>query len=220
MARIARIVAVNVPHHITQRGNRRQFVFFRDSDYHVYLDFLAEWCVKAGLAVWAYCLMPNHVHIIAVPTTTTSLHVALRETHRRYSSFVNFREGWRGYLWQGRFASFPMDEWHTYHALRYVEANPVRANLVSRPEDWPWSSAAIRYGCRDEPHPPFPLTALPQGYHAILATPVPDTLGTALQTNERTGRPLGNEDFIDTLELLCNRIFKPRKRGRKAKVKV
>lgn len=104
-----------------------------------------------------------------------------------------------------------MDEWYTYYTLRYVEANLVRAKLVTKPEDWPRSSAAIRYGCHHEQRPSFPLVALPRGYHATLATPVPGTVGSVFQTNERTGRPLGNGDFIDKFELLCNRVIKPKK---------
>src|SRR5665213_1418910 len=99
MARIARVVAAGVPHHVTQRGNRRQQTFFSDSDYDTYRSLLADGCRKANVAVWAYCFMPNHVHLILVPRDEDGLRAALGETHRRYSREVNFREGWRGYLW-------------------------------------------------------------------------------------------------------------------------
>src|SRR5438067_13164956 len=112
MARLARVVVPGVAHHVTQRGNRRQQVFFGDNDYAAYKALLAEGCREAGVEVWAYCLMPNHVHLILVPGDETGLRAALGETHRRYSSRVNQREGWRGFLWQGRFASAPMDDGH------------------------------------------------------------------------------------------------------------
>src|ERR1700742_4087496 len=112
MARLARVVVPGLPHHLTHRGNRRQPVFLRDEDYAAYRALLAEGCRAAGVSVWAYCLMPNHVHLILQPPEAGALHAALGEAHRRYTRLVNFREGWRGYLWQGRFASFPMDERH------------------------------------------------------------------------------------------------------------
>jgi putative transposase len=116
MARLARIVVPLIPHHVTQRGNRRQTVFFSDDDYRRYLDLLREYTGAAGVTVWAWCLMPNHVHLMLVPHHPEALRAALAEAHRRYSRAVNFREGWRGYLWQRRFASCPMDESHTMAA--------------------------------------------------------------------------------------------------------
>ncbi len=118
MARIARVVAPGYPHHITQRGNRRQQTFFRDDDYLAYLELMAEWCRKCRVEIWAWCLMPNHVHLIAVPQTEEGLARAIGEAHRRYNRRINFREKWRGHLWQERFASFPMDETHLLVAAR------------------------------------------------------------------------------------------------------
>ena len=110
MARLARVVLPNYPHHITQRGNRRQDVFFHAEDYAKYLDLISQWCREEGIAIWSYCLMTNHVHLIVTPEEGADLSRAIDEGHRRYTRYTNFREGWRGYLWQGRFASFPMDE--------------------------------------------------------------------------------------------------------------
>ncbi len=110
MARIARVVAPEIPHHVTQLGNRRQQTFFNDGDYQAYLALMSEWCLKYYVEIWAYCLMPNHIHLIAVPQTKEGLNLAIGEAHRRYTRRINFREGWRGHLWQGRFASFVMDE--------------------------------------------------------------------------------------------------------------
>jgi putative transposase len=141
MARLARVVAPGLPHHVTQRGNRRQQTFFSDDDYATDTALLAEHCAAARAAVWAWCLMPNHVHLILVPPEADSLRASLGEAHRRYTRHVNSRAGWRGFLWQGRFASCPMDEAHLLTAARYVERNPVRAKLARRPRDWRWSSA-------------------------------------------------------------------------------
>jgi putative transposase len=124
MARIARVVAPGIPHHVTQRGNRRQQAFFYDADYQAYLELMSEWCAKFKVQILAYCLMPNHVHLIAVPETKDSLNRAIGEAHRRYTRRINFREGWRGHLWQGRFSSFILEQNHLFACTRYVELNP------------------------------------------------------------------------------------------------
>ena len=110
MPRIARVVAPGFPHHVTQRGNRRQRTFFCDRDYQTYVELMAQWCSRCGVEVWAYCLMPNHVHLIVVPESEDGLRRAIGEAHRRYTRHVNFRKRWRGHLWQGRFASYVLDE--------------------------------------------------------------------------------------------------------------
>src|SRR3989304_3449154 len=101
MARLARVVVPGYPHHITQRGNRRQQTFFCDEDYQAYIALMSEWWSRLGVSIWFYCLMPNHVHLIAVPESEDGLRKAIGEAHRRYTRRVNFREGWRGHLWQG-----------------------------------------------------------------------------------------------------------------------
>lgn len=150
MARIARAVAPGIPHHITQRGNRRQQTFFNDEDYQVYLELMSEWCITYDVSAWAYCLMPNHVHLILVPDKKEGLNLAVGEAHRRYTRRINVREGWRGHLWQGRFSSFILDERYLLACARYVELNPVRAGLVKNPEDWPWSSAEPHIAEKDD----------------------------------------------------------------------
>jgi putative transposase len=142
MARMARAVAPGFPHHVIQRGNRRQQTFFNEVDYQVYLDLMAEWCAKYQVETWAYCLMPNHVPLVVVAQTADGLTRAIGEAHRRYSRHVNFRQGWRGHLWQGRFSSFVLDQRYLLACVRYVELNPVRAGLVDKPDNWRWSSAS------------------------------------------------------------------------------
>ncbi len=216
MARLPRIVVSAVPHHVTQRGNRRQTVFFGDEDYRAYLALLKEYARKAGVAVWAWCLMPNHVHLILVPPTPDALRAALAEAHRRYSRMVNFREGWRGYLWQGRFASCPMDEAHTLLAARYIELNPVRARLVERPEDWPWSSARAHLaGTRDGLTVRRALGSRAAAWADFLGAALDEDELDAIRRGERTGRPLGSRDFVKRLEAATGRTLAPRKRGPK-----
>src|SRR5690606_23208677 len=127
-----------------------QSVFFRPADYRLYRSLRAEACGAAGVAVWAYALMPNHLHLLLVPEEPRGLARALGEAHRRYSSAVNMRQGWTGYLWQGRFASCALGPEHTLAAARYIELNPVRAGLARTPATWPWSSARAHLKGRDD----------------------------------------------------------------------
>jgi len=92
-------------HHVTQRGNPRQETFFGEEDYQHYLELMAQFCRAEQVAIWGYCLIPNHVHVIVIPQSAESLRRAIGEPHRRYTRWINFREGWRGHPWQGRFAS-------------------------------------------------------------------------------------------------------------------
>lgn len=216
MARIARIVAADLPHHITQRGNRRQKTFFQDEDYRLYRSLMAEWCEKHSVGVWAYCLMPNHVHIVAVPSSEESLRRAIGEAHRRYTRHVNFREGWRGHLWQGRFHSFPMDERYWLTVARYVELNPVRANLVAQPEDYPWSSAAAHLsGIDDVLVKVAPLLEMVDTWANILKAAVEEKTVKEIRRHERTGRPLGDCSFVERLEIASGRSLLRRKPGPK-----
>jgi putative transposase len=209
-------VAAGVPHHVTQRGNRRQQTFFSDGDYAFYRALLAESCQKAGVEVWGYCLMPNHVHLILTPRDADGLRAALGETHRRYSRRINLREDWRGYLWQGRFASVPMDERHLMACARYVEMNPVRANLVTRPEDWPWSSAAAHItGLGDGLVKVAPLLDRAPDWRGVLDSALSQADYDAIRRGERTGRPLGGGAFVEGLEGTLGRTLKPQKRGPK-----
>jgi putative transposase len=220
MARLARIAVSGIPYHVTQRGNRRQRVFFREEDYQVYLALLRQQCQRWGLQIWAYCLMTNHVHLIAYPEAAESLTRAVAETHRRYTRHVNFREGWRGYLWQGRFASFPLDEPHLLAALRYVEHNPVAAGLVQHAEDYPWSSAQAHVTrMSDAMLSPHPLQATIPDWSAFLATATQETENAAFERHSRTGRPFGDDAFVTTMEHKTGRALRRHKPGPKRKDK-
>ena len=218
MARLARVVAPGLPHHVTQRGNRRQPTFFRAADYRLYRDLMAECCAAAGVAVWAYCLMPNHVQLIAVPKTAAGLARAIGEAHRRYARAINRREDWGGHLWQDRFASFPMDRPHLLAAARYIELNPVRARLRRRPETHPWSSAKAHLAGRDDELVTVaPLLALAPDWRGFLAGGLDEAEAETLRLHERTGRPLGAKRFIGRLEKRLGRVLARRKPGPKPK---
>ena len=219
MARLARIVVPDIPHHVTQRGNRRQEVFFSDRDYAAYRDLVAEGCAREAVRCLAWCLMPNHVHLILVPPTAGALRSALAEAHRRYSRRINIAQGWTGYLWQGRFSSYPMDPVHLAAAIRYVELNPVRAGLAARAEDWPWSSAAAHVGGRAAGLTDLAaVEGLHRNWRAMLrqgleAGDLSDEAEAAIEAHQRTGRPWGDAAFLQRLERDSGRMLAPRRRG-------
>ena len=216
MPRFARLVVPGYPHHVTQRGSRRQQTFFDEDDYSAYLDLIAEQLPRAGADVLAYCLMPNHVHLILVPHNERSLATLLRKAHARYARRINERHEWQGHLWQERFHSFVMDEEHLLAAVRYVELNPVRAGLCERADEWPWSSVHFHlHGSVD------PLMGDDRMHQYIddWATYLDETCLNAkigqLRRHTRNGRPAGNASFIRNLEELSGRRLVRRKRGRK-----
>ena len=221
MARLARLVVPDVAHHVTQRGNRRQPVFFGDEDYAAYRELVSEACAARGVKCLAWCLMPNHVHLILTPPDADGLRAALAEAHRRYSRRINFAHGWTGYLWQGRFASYPMDDAHLMTAVRYVELNPVRARLVAHAEDWRWSSAKAHVTGR--PDGLTDLNALAGVHrnwramlrHGLEAGDLDEAEVAAIEAHMRTGRPRGSEAFVGALETRTGRALKRRKPGPK-----
>jgi len=216
MARLARVVVPGIPHHITQRGNRRLETFFNEADYHEYLHLMAQWCNRSRVRIWSYCLMPNHVHLIAVPGLEGSLHKAIGEAHRRYTRYINFQKDWRGHLWQGRFASYPMDESHLLAATRYIQLNPVRAGLVEKPEDYRWSSARAHLQGEDDVLVKVaPLSSIVHNWHDFLKMDVTEEGKRAIQSHERTGRPAGNDVFLKMLENITQRKLKKQKPGPK-----
>ena len=205
-----------MPHRVTQRGNPRQETFFAEEDYQHYLELMAQFCRAEQAAIWAYCLIPNHVHLIVVPRSAASLRRAIGEAHRRYTRWINFREGWRGHLWQGRFASFVMDEDHLLTAARYVELNPVRGGLVQAPRRYRWSSAAAHLKGRDDTLVQVaPLLKLAPDWRRLLTGAIGEEELQVLRAHERTGRPLGDEKFLARLEKKLGRILRRQKPGPK-----
>lgn len=217
MARMARVVIPGVPHHVVQRGNRRMDVFFGDDDYRTYLRLVSTFARKSDTAIWAYCLMPNHVHLILVPSHADGLRGTLAEAHRIYAREINRREEWQGHLWQERFYSYPMSDDHLLHAARYIELNPVTAKMVRSPTEWPWSSArAHLVGSDDGIVTTRPLLERVGDWQAILAERMDPDAREMLEKHLQTGRPVGDTDFVERLEALTGRRLRPAKRGRKS----
>jgi putative transposase len=219
MARLPRLVIPGIPYHVTQRVNRRQQTFFEEADYSLYRDLLAQSAEKAGAEIWCYCLMPNHVHIIIVPSDEDGLRRTFADTHRRYTGYINARNRWTGHLWQGRFGAVAMDEAHLAAAVRYVSLNPVRAKLVARAADWRWSSVAAHLaGKNDALVTVAPVLERYGRFAGFLGEDGDDEPAwRALRMSETSGRPLGSEAWLDALEAKSGRTLKPQKRGPKAR---
>lgn len=217
MARMPRLVVPNYPHHVTQRGARRQRTFFSEKDYEKYIDLLSDATEDTEIEIWAYCLMPNHVHFVAVPRAGDSLARLFSTAHRQYTRHINFREGWRGHLWQERFHSFVMDERHLIAAVRYVEMNPVRASLCRRPEDWAWSSARAHLTGHDDALVSVaPMLARIGSWSDYLTGDSNQESVDAIRLHTRTGRPAGEEAFLVKLEAITGRSLRKKKPGPKA----
>ena len=201
MARLARVVVPDLPHHIIHRGNRRQNVFLSQEDKSKYLDILNLQAKLFEIKIWAYCLMDNHVHLIVVPKDVEGLSEAIGETHKLYTRMINFREKWRGSLWEGRFKSVVMDESYLYMAVRYVERNPVRAKIVDRAEDYQWSSAHFRVKKKENKLlDDFHLLDEINDWSEYLRSNEDDQQIRRFRNQSSSGRPLGSESFLKKLE--------------------
>ena len=214
MARVARVVVPGYPHHVTQRGVRSLPVFFEDNDRIEYLRLLKKQTERFGVQILSYCLMTNHIHLIAVPESETCLAKAIGEAHRLYTRTINERLGVKGYLFQGRFFSCPLDENHLLSALRYVERNPVRAKMIEFPWNYRWSSAPFRVGLakNDGLIKSSELFGEINDWKAFLSTES-DDLNT-LREKTRTGRPCGADNFYNTVEKLTGRNLRLKQKGR------
>jgi putative transposase len=218
---MARIVMPDVPHHITQRGNNRQNVFFIDDDKKAFLHYLKEQSARFGLIIEGFCLMTNHIHIIATPKMQDSLANTIGRTNLLYAQYINFMHGRSGHLWQNRFFSCPMETNYFFKALRYIEQNPVRARLTLRPWTYRWSSAAFHTGNNDE----FGLLDKSRWYKLssglnwkkILQEKVEKSDLNILRVYCRTGRPLGTDKFISKLEITLGRRLRASPVGRPKK---
>ena len=221
MPRLARAIGVGCAHHITQRGNNRQDVFLIDDDRRVYLEILQEQAAKYGLEVLGYCLMANHVHLVAIPHEEDSLAKGIGRTHFGYSQYINRFHKRSGHLWQGRFYSCALDGRHLWPAMKYIELNPVRARLCRRAWRYDWSSAAAHTdeSARSD------LLDLTWWYKQFSAEAWRKELSEGLTEEEisrirvrtHTGRPLGGDAFLSKLETVLGRRVRPLPVGRPPK---
>ncbi|MCP4492465.1 MAG: transposase [Gammaproteobacteria bacterium] len=219
MPRQARTVFAGVPHHITQRGNRREEVFYTDEDRTTYLDWLHEYSQKHKVEILAYCLMTNHIHLIALPKTEEGLQSILKPLHMRYAQRFNRERGWQGHVWQGRYLSSPLDKHYLWNAIRYVERNPVRARLVRKSENYMWSSAAAHCGKREDEILTTKSYWKKQfesigDWSAWLAERDAEEEIAILRRNVEKGLPCGSERFIRKLEKRVGRLLRYRPIGR------
>ncbi len=216
MARLARVVIPGLPHHITQRGNHRERVFFGDDDYQAYLDLIAGAARRSGTSIVSYVLMPNHVHFLMIPSQADGLRATFAEAHRRYTARIHGRERWTGHLWQGRFSSTAMDGRHFLAAAPYVALNPVRAGLTARAADWAWSSTrALLAGKDDGVVTVGPVLEMIGDFAACLEAAEDEAAVTAIRRSRSTGRPVGAADWLEALEAQAGRPLAAGKRGPK-----
>ncbi len=206
MPRLPRLVVPGLPHHVTQRGARRQRTFFSETDYRTYIDILAKAKHGLGVQIWAYCLMPNHVHLVAVPDRIEDLARLFRKAHRQYALLINTREGWQGHLWQERFHSYVMDEEHLLRVVRYIELNPVRAGLCSGPGEWPWSSYHAHATGHDDKLV-FARTLCERivDWNKFLSLAESDDRLGEIRSHTSSGKPIGSSSFVAHVERLQGR---------------
>jgi len=197
MPRMARLVVPGYPHHVTQRGARKQETFFCDQDYEMYIEIMAAIKRKLEVAIWAYCLMPNHVHLIVVPNRRDGLAQLFGRSHRTYALAINARDGWQGHLWQERYHSFAMDEEHLLSAVRYVEMNPVRACLCSDPAQWKWSSYHAHIEGKDDRMVTVgPMLERIVDWKKYVTFATAEEELESLRRHSLSGRPIGDPGFV------------------------
>lgn len=220
MPRIARIIAPGYPHHVTQRGNNRMTVFFDDEDRQTYLDILSLYAQINSLQIWAYCLMDNHIHLLAVPEKESSLAKGVGLTNQVYTQYLNRKLGQSGRVWQNRFFSCIVENnQYLWAVARYVECNPVKAGLISSAEEYQWSSAKAHLSGDDNEllHQPSWLEPSEQKTYAEYVKNSDSEADNAIRKATKTGRPFGTEIFIDEMEFRLNRSLRPKRAGRPRK---
>ena len=207
-----------IPVHITQRGVRRSNVFRDNEDRCVYLRLFAESSRIFALRIYAYCLMTNHTHCVAIPIRPDSMWRTFHRVHSIYDPLFNAKYGLTGHLWEKRPCSTPTDEGHFLAAVRYVERNPVRAGMISRAEDYPWSSARFHCGLTATDvllDPTWPGAESVEGWAEWLNGECDPAVEDLLRRHTSSGQPCGDVAFVNRLEQLSGQTIRPRKPGRK-----
>jgi putative transposase len=220
MARLARSIVVGYPHHVIQRGNYDQLVFETPADYLRYLELLKEYSARYGLDIWAYCLMPNHVHFICVPKAEDSLARAFNTLHMNYAQYYHGKRGVKGHLWKGRFLSCIMDDRSVFEEVRFIENNAVRAGLVARAEEYPWSSARHHVLGVSDPviRNASSLESKISDWRAYLEGRGDQPVLNRTWQSLKTGRPAGDKEFVHVLEEIVGRRLMALPRGRPRKM--
>lgn len=221
MPRIARLVLPGYPHHVTQRGNYQQRVFNIERDYKYYIGLLKKYAEEYSLSIISFCLMPNHVHFICIPTDKDSLANTFKTTHMSYAQYSNKKNNLKGHLWQSRFFSSILDEKYLYAAVRYVENNPVRAGLVEKPWDWRWSSARTHVEGKNSDLPLGDISQFIEikNWADYLSKFEDKELIKTLRKNTLVGRPSVDANFVVHLEKILGVKLMSLKRGRPVKIK-
>lgn len=197
-----RTIIPGLPHHAIQRGLHGRKTFFTNEDYRVYLEIMSDCTRRHGLEIWSYCLMPDHVHFIAIPKEETSLSNCFRAAHSRYTKYIHSRTGSSGQFWQGRYASHLLDEQYLIACARYIEINPVKREYVAQPEDWKWSSARAHIMKSDDSlvHAKALLERVERQWSGFLAETRPENEADLFYLHEKNGRPLGSDAFLAMVE--------------------
>lgn len=221
MSRIARVVGPGLPHHIVHRGNRRERIFLQEDDWKHYLSLLNKSCERYSVSVWAWSLMPNHVHLLLCPQDIWGLAKTMQRVARNYSLSINQRHGWSGRLWESRYYSCVVEkESYLWAVCRYIEMNPVRAGLVSKPEEWQWSSARAHLLGEEEEQIKLYRWLKEndrKDYTMFVQREVLTEELLFIQQTTSSGRPLGKGNFVTDFERHLGRRIRPNKRGRHPK---
>ena len=221
MARSRRCIVPQYAHHVRHRGVRKDAVFHDESDRLVYLRSLKNGCKEHGVRIWAYVLMTNHVHLVAVPESEISISRALHLAHTEYSAYFNSKYGFSGHLWESRSGIFTMDDSHLWNTVRYVERNPVRAGMVKRAEDYIWSSAAAHCGLRSDTllSSDFPPSGIIDDWAKWLEIDQSAEEQRTIRRHTSTGRPWCTPELLIQLEKLTGQKLTLNDRGRPKKEK-
>jgi putative transposase len=220
MARLVRSTVIGYPHHVVQRGNYNQPVFETDADYRRYLGWLREYTARYAVDIWAYCLMPNHVHFICVPMADGALARAFNTTHMRYAQYFNGKRAVSGHLWRARFMSCALDDRSAFEEVRFVENNPVRAGITVLAEAYPWSSARSHVTRELDPvlNDGSSFKSVVPDWGAYLQGRGEEAIISRVRDHLRTGRPAGDPDFVRGLEAKLGRRLEALPRGRPKKI--
>ena len=216
MPRSIRLYLLDYPHHVTQRGINKEQIFFDEEDYNMMLKYLKEASEKTSSEIWAYCLMPNHIHLLLVPKVEHGLGRCLHLSTFRYAQYFNKKYARTGRLWQNRYYSSIVEvETYLWAVARYIETNPLRSGLVKSPEEWRWSSASFHLnGTPDElikETSDWLPEVLKARYREFLFDKADNTI---IRKATQSCKPLGAESFISKLESLFNISLQPLKKGR------